>query len=271
MRKKLNHIFIGVKIFFLAVFGFMLYRYQETLPRFCRYPFPFILCPACDYPCFFKIYQSKIGLGIFLTGLISGRIFCGSACPVGSTQDGLYFLKSRLLPNINFNWETVDHVLRILKYPLLLLVLLYSLIRFALAFEFMPSWGIVPAMHITLNVRQIAGREYINFWLIFLISAFVAGIVIHRAWCKYLCPAGLIFAMFNKLSLIKIRFEQKLHSRCSDFSKSCTTGKPRSMLQDGLSSLECIRCYKCVAACPKDALYIKSPFKNFKSLFLKGR
>lgn len=264
LKRILKYLLISTQLFFLVAVGFALYHYRELLPRLCRYPFPFILCPVCDYPCFFKDYQLKTGLGILLSGIVSGRLFCGTACPVGSVQDGIYLARTRLFSKIkhyklfNFNsssskeqWTILDRSLRILKYPVLFIVATYILIRFACAFDIIPVWAIVPAAMFTLEIRELAGEGSINLWLIFLISVFVIAIFVHRSWCKYLCPFGLMIAIFNKLSLLRVKFGRKLHlKKGTGFVKTCTTGKSLSDLEKSFDSAECVRCYRCVSLLP---------------------
>jgi len=288
MKEKLKYLPFALKLLFLAISGAIIYRDRENLYRFCRYPFPFIMCPVCDYPCFFQTYrlQLKIVLGAAATGLVGGRVFCGAVCPVGTIQDWLNSLKRlvfspfRSLKRLVFlsnvsdskdvtgNWKKLqgvlgkglwflDRGLRLLKYPLLLVVFVYSLIRFALFFDFMPEWGLLWSLLFTMEIRGIAGRGFTNFWWFFLVIAFGAGIILHRPWCKYLCPYGLVFAFFNKISFLRIKLEEKGYAGLTKCLKNCTTGKPPDKLEKGFSSVECVRCYDCVLSCPKQAVKIK--------------
>ncbi|MCL0083976.1 4Fe-4S binding protein [Dehalococcoidia bacterium] len=281
VKEKLKYVPLASKLLFLAIAGAIVYREREDLHRFCRYPFPFIMCPVCDYPCFFQTYglQLKIVLGAAVTGLVGGRVFCGGICPVGTLQDWLNSLKRLVLSlfrslkrsvfssnvsrskGASVNWRrlqgTLERGLRLFKYPLLLLVFLYSLIRFAMAFDFMPEWGLIPAMRFTVEIRGLAGRGYMNFWLVFLVVAFGAGIILHRPWCKYLCPYGLLFAFFNKISFLKIKLGKKGCTGRTKCLENCTTGKPLSKLEKGFDSMECVRCYDCVLSCPEGAVKIK--------------
>ena len=286
MKEKLKYVPLALKLLFLAITGAVVYHNRETLYRFCRYPFPFIMCPVCDYPCFFKIYrfQEIIVLGATVTGLVGGRVFCGGVCPVGTLQDGLNSLKRLVLSSFYYLKRkvfssnvsdskgsaadfrelqgTLEKGLRLLKYPLLLIVLVYSLIRFAMAFDFMPEWGLIPAMRFTLEIRGLAGRGYMNFWLVFLVITFGAGIILHRPWCKYLCPVGLVFAFFNKISFLKIKLEKKGYAGWTKCLENCTTGKPLDKLEKGFTSVECVRCYDCVLSCPEGAVKIKPRYKK---------
>ncbi len=288
MKEKLKYLPLSIKLLFLAVIGIILYIERELLYRFCRYPFPFIMCPVCDYPCFFQTYrlQEKIGFGAIATGLVGGRVFCGVVCPVGAVQDWLHTLKrlifspfhflkrlvfssnitvpKSLIANLRRLQGTFESSLRLLKYPLLLVVFVYSLIRFAMAFEFMPEWGLIPSMLLTVQVRELAGPGYINVWLIFLVVVFL-GLVLYRPWCKYLCPVGLVFALFNKISFLRIKLERSGCTGCLKCLKDCTVGVPLSKLERGFDSVECVRCYNCVLDCPEGVVKLKPRSRKYKT------
>lgn len=296
MKEKLKYAPLALKLLFLAIISAIIYRDRDNLYRFCRYPFPFIMCPICDYPCFFQTYrlQLKTGIGVAVTGLVGGRLFCGVVCPVGTIQDWLSSLRRLALsllhslkrlffpPNasapkhttvnrrrlhkalgrvwwlVSKGWWVLDRGLRLLKYPLLLVVFAYSLVRFLMFFDLMPDWGFIPALQFTMEVRRRAGRGFEDLWFAFLVTSFGAGIILHRPWCKYLCPFGLLFAFLNKISFLRIKLEEQDDERWPKCLKNCTTGKPIDKLEKGFASVECVRCYDCVLSCPKGAVKVKS-------------
>ena len=284
-----------MKGLFLIIALSILYSGRNTFDRFCRYPIPFILCSICDYPCFFKQYQEPLAIGVVLAGIFKGRIFCGMACPVGTAQDIIYmpaskiYKKTNLYGKINklyrqnilnkinkhnlinkfnirikFNLiKKIDQALRFLKYPILIISLAFSAITFARVYDVMPDALLIHALRFTIDVRYFAGRGFENTWHIFLMFAFVGGLFIHRAWCKYLCPAGLLFALTNKLSLFKIKVDRKGCTGCKDCLDGCTTGYPYSKLEKGYNSLECVRCDRCIIQCKPNVVNMNIPY--FKS------
>jgi polyferredoxin len=279
MKEKLKHLPLVLP---LVSFGYaivVILDNKENLYRFCNFPFPFIMCPVCEYPCFFNRYQLPIFSGSIIAGLIAGRLFCGGVCPAGSIQDWLASLKRRLFSLANRGtkkfapksswkaaldkaWKASDKHLRFLKYPLLLLVILYSLNRFAMYWGFMPAWGIIPGARLVLEVRELAGHGFINFWLLILITVFIIGLLIHRPWCKYLCPIGLLFAVSNRISLLKIKLEKKRCTGCKKCLENCTLGQPLSKLERGFASVECVRCYDCVLNCPEGDVKLKAGIRH---------
>jgi polyferredoxin len=224
-----------------------------------------------------------------MSGLVVGRVFCGFVCPVGTIQDWLQSFKRRAFSAFRYlirrgfpskgsapkgsaakvgksQEGILGRGLRFLKYPFLLLVVLYALARYALEFDFMPDWGLVPALTFTLELSRLAGPGHIYFVLLFpLAIAFGVGLFWHRPWCKYLCPFGLLFAVFNKISFLRIKVARKGCTGCRECLKDCTTGQPLSKLEKGFDSIECVRGYSCVLTCPEGEVKIASRFgwRNF--------
>jgi len=282
-----KYIYYTVKGFFLIIALLILYGGQNTFYRFCRYPIPFVLCPICDYPCFFKQYQAPLIFSILGAGIFKGRVFCGMACPIGAAQDIIYipastiykktninnrvinninkFVKSHLkIEQVNLNIITlIDKRLRLLKYPILAISLLFSVITIMRFYDVMPNLLLAHAIRFVMFVKDFAGHDYKNTWYIFLLFTFIFGIFIHRAWCKYLCPVGLLFALTNKLSIFKIKVDKKECTGCKDCLDGCTTGYPVSKLEKGYNSLECVRCDRCIIQCKPNI--VNADMRYFKS------
>jgi polyferredoxin len=262
-----------IKGFFLIITLSILYHGRHLLYRFCKFPIPFILCPVCDYPCFFRQYQTPLIVGIVGASIVKGRVFCGMACPVGTVQDIIYIPSSKIYNKININKfigpvnlnivKSIDKGLRLLKYPILSISLIFSAITFARVYNTMPDFLYVHALRFVLAVRNFAGHGHENIWYVFLLSAFVIGIFLHRAWCKYLCPVGLIFALTNKLSIFKIKFDRKGCNGCKNCLDGCTTGYQVSKLEKGYDSLECVRCDRCITQCQQNVVNLDTRY--FKS------
>lgn len=85
-----------------------------------------------------------------------------------------------------------------------------------------------------------------------LIAVVLLSIKIYRPFCQYLCPLGAIYGWFNRFSLVQIQWEKELCVSCMACEKAC----PVSLsLQEISRSSECIRCGKCVDACPQKCLH----------------
>jgi len=83
-----------------------------------------------------------------------------------------------------------------------------------------------------------------------------------RAFCRYICPIGLVLGVFSMLSIIELRCKSK--KTCSDHDikecvvgseagKGCPVGEfPQTMERNNY----CIMCMECVKSCSKDNIRI---------------
>ena len=82
-----------------------------------------------------------------------------------------------------------------------------------------------------------------------LILVVVFSTMIFRFFCR-VCPLGLLLGFFNKISFQQLRKEPGC-TNCGLCKKIC----PMDIdLPSNLTSVDCIRCEKCVRACPEYVL-----------------
>ena len=163
--------------------------------------------------------------------------------------------------------------LRYAKYVLLvLLVILFPLFltdRFGFGAPYFcewicPSGTIFGALPLLPANPQLAGFIGPLFFIKITAAALiVAGsIVSNRFFCKYLCPLGAIFGLFNRVALTRLVFSRENCVSCGKCTGACSMGgmdiDPRAPGQ----RMECICCGKCVKTCDYGALHIETP-KSF--------
>lgn len=74
---------------------------------------------------------------------------------------------------------------------------------------------------------------------------------IHRPFCKYLCPLGAFYALFNRFSFYQMHLNRE---KCVD-CKKCERACPMDVeVTKQINSSECIRCGKCKNVCPTGAI-----------------
>ncbi len=192
-------------------------------------------------------------------GALMGRFVCGWLCPFGLFQDLLHKIpfvkKISTLPG--------DKVLRKLKYLILtVFVILLPMFLVDMLGQGAPYFCklICPAgaleggiVLVLLNetLQSIVGWLY-TWKMALLAGVILLSIVVYRPFCKYICPLGAIYAVFNPISVFRYRVDKEKCIQCGACSKACQMQvNPVEMP----NSLECIRCGMCVKICPADAIY----------------
>ena len=205
----------------------------------------------------FKFSFYVVGFMVFI-GAIFGRFVCGWLCPFGLLQD--------LLHKIPFPKKIKtfkgDKLLRNLKYVILLvfvIILPMCLVDITGLGEPWFCKFICPAGTleggIPLTVMNESLRKALGFlwaWkFVILVLILVLSVIIYRPFCKYLCPLGGVYSLFNGISVFRLRFDENKCVSCKKCSKVCKMNVDPTKNPD---HTECIRCGLCVEACPTNAL-----------------
>lgn len=195
---------------------------------------------------------------LMLFGVLFGRLICGFLCPFGLIQDMLYKIKSKKLKVP----EKADRRLRYIKYAILaLFVILFPLVIHG-SFGTGDPWFckyICPAGTLegglTLVIRNKALRSMVGFlfsWKMALLVIFlISSVFIYRPFCKYVCPLGAIYGLFNRFSLYQMQVDHDTCVNCGACNKTC---KMNVRVTENINSPECIRCGACKSVCPVNAI-----------------
>ncbi len=192
---------------------------------------------------------------LLLYGFLFGRWICGFLCPFGLIQDLLHKIKT---PKVKKG--RVTRVLSYFKYVVLvvfcfILPLLYMLKDFPLpAFckYICPAGTLEGAMGLLSNAVNASAFRMLGplfTWKFLLMVSFLVGAVfIYRIFCRFLCPLGALYGLFNKISMFGIKLER---SKCIDCGKCVTVCK---MDIHHVGDHECISCGACMNVCPTQAI-----------------
>lgn len=243
--------------------------YEGPLKHFCVPGMNCYSCPGALGACPIGSMQAVLGarrpkFAFYVVGFLAalgvllGRFVCGWLCLFGLIQELLYKIPVRKLAVP----AKADKALRYLKYVFLLLfVLLFPVIlrdEYNVSFPYFCKWvcpvgmleGGIPLLILNKAMRPAA--HFLYAWkFAILLLLLVLSALIHRPFCKYVCPLGAFYALFQKFSFLRMEVDADACVRCGACAKAC------NMQVDPLrepNSAECIRCGECVSSCPKGAL-----------------
>lgn len=200
----------------------------------------------------FPLYLAGV-LG--LIGLSSGRLTCGWLCPFGLLQDLAYRLPTRKWSARVQVPRAIDRLGRALPFGFLLLFVL------VLPFLTGEQWfsKICPAGTLEAGLPWLVLSEAIRSqagWFfafkVATLGVFLGWMVVtRRPWCRYVCPLGAIYALFNPISAFRLHADRQQCSGCGRCRRACPVNlDPITQA----SSMRCIHCLECVRACPEGAL-----------------
>lgn len=227
-------------------------------------------CPGAVGACPIGAMQAVIGSWNFkfafyvagflmFVGALTGRFVCGWLCPFGLIQDLLH--KIPFLRKINT--FRGDKLLRKLKYVILLVfVVLLPMFVVDVMGQGAPYFcklicpagtleGGIPLVLLNRTMRGAVGWLYAWKNLLLLITI-VLSMLIYRPFCKYICPLGAVYSVFNPISVFRYRVDKEKCTNCKSCAKVC---KMQVNPTENANHPECIRCGACKKACPENAIY----------------
>lgn len=275
MDKKRKNIRLWIQILAAAVsngyiLGFLQGKiYQGTLKSMCVPGLNCYSCPGALGSCPIGALQAVIGspgksfsfyvIGFLMAaGALAGRLICGWLCPFGLFQDLLhkipFFKKRKNLPG--------HRALIYLKYGILVIFVIWlPIFAVNLVGQGAPwfcKW-ICPAgtleggwtlLLLDENLRSAAG--WLFTWKSFLLFVLILlSVFSYRPFCKYLCPLGAVYSIFNPVAFYRFQIQEDLCVDCGICTGVCPMGISVCKTPN---SGECIRCGKCKEACPEGAI-----------------
>ncbi len=198
----------------------------------------------------FRFPYYVAGLLIFF-GALAGRAVCGFLCPFGFIQDLLF-----MIPFYKKNRFKIDRYLRYLKY----LVLLLLVIILPMTFNLTPFFCKYVCPEGTLSGLMLAAADktlraqlgpLFNWKFILLLITIVTSLIVYRPFCKYICPLGAVYGLFNRTAIYRMTLDKDKCISCGKCEKACRMNVDPSKTPN---SMECIRCGECVDTCPNKAL-----------------
>lgn len=220
-------------------------------------------CPGAVASCPLGALQNAIAGGrppfliagiLLLFAVTLGRTVCGFICPFGLVQELLYKIPSRKLPKSAFTRR-----LTLLKYGLLaVLVIALPLAAFLAQgygapffCEFVCPAGTleagIPLVLADPALRGPAGSLFL--WKLGVLAAIIVlSVFCFRVFCRFLCPLGAFYGLFNRWAVFGLKVREAACTHCGKCVKKC------KMDILTVNDRECVHCGKCIGECPGRAL-----------------
>ena len=195
---------------------------------------------------------------LLLYCVMFGRMICGWLCPFGLIQELIY-----KIPTPKLKKGPVTRILSYLKYVILVFFVFIVPITYAFRDTPLPTFCkyICPAGTIEGGLALLANKANASYFsmlgplftwkFLVMVSIVVGSVFAFRLFCRFLCPLGGLYGLFNKFSFFGIKLEQ---SKCIDCGK-CISHCKLDIRHVG--DQECISCGECIDVCPTQAIAFK--------------
>lgn len=222
-------------------------------------------CPIGSLQATLNSREYAVSLYVFgiiaLFGTLFGRFVCGFLCPFGLIQDLLY-----KIPGVKkIRRIKGEKYLRWLRFVILAVFVLVLPMVVSDITGLGKPWfckyicpvgtleGGIPLVLLNKSMRAAAGFLF-RWKLLILGLTLICSAVIYRPFCRYVCPLGAIYGLFNKVSFYRFRIDQEKCTKCGACQKVC---KLDIKVFENPNSLDCIRCGECRSVCPKKAIILR--------------
>ena len=197
-------------------------------------------CPAASGACPIGSFQAVVGSSKFrfsyyitgfliLLGVLLGRFICGFLCPFGWFQELLHKIPTKKLSTKKLKPLTY------LKYAVLLVMVVllpaFLVNDVGMGDPFFCKYlcpqgvleGAIPLSLANSGIRAALGKLF-TWKFSILLSVIVLSVVFYRPFCKWLCPLGAFYALFNRVSLFQMKVDENKCVSCGKCAVVCPTG-----------------------------------------------
>jgi len=218
-------------------------------------------CPIGSLQGSFSADKSTIfyvGGILLLYCILFGRLICGWLCPFGLIQELLYKIKTPKLKK-----SPVTRALSFFKYVVLVFFVFIVPITYAFRDTPLPAFckyicpagtfeGGIMLLSNKVNESYFAMLGPLFTWkFLLLISISVACVFIFRMFCRFICPLGSLYGLFNRISLFGVKVDMPKCTNCGLCVNHCKMDIKK------VGDAECIACGECADVCPTKAIVWK--------------
>ncbi|MBU1317924.1 MAG: 4Fe-4S binding protein [candidate division Zixibacteria bacterium] len=244
---SIRYLRYAIQIFFLGAITYVALGFGSNgFEAFC--PFGGVealygLFTTSNFTCALAPLNLSIFLGVIGLTIITKRSFCGWVCPIGTINEWISRLGDKVWPKRPRIPASADRYLRLLRYPVLAVVLYF-----------------------TYRIGDLVFRGYDPFYIIFsglghgtlgyvsyaVMGAFVIGAFFQPMFfCRYFCPLAAALDPFSKIGLMRVSRNKETCIDCTICNQKCHFGL-EPMVANKVTHRDCVNCLECVEACPVD-------------------
>ena len=256
--------------------------YQSNAKQMCVPGLNCYSCPGAIGACPLGSLQGALSAGhstlyyvggiLLLYGVLFGRMICGWLCPFGLIQDLLH-----KIPTPKLKKGPVTRILSNFKYILMVVFVFIIPIGYAIKDIPLPAFCkyICPSGTLEGGLTLLSNRVNASYfsmlggiftWKFLLTVSILTGCVfVFRLFCRFLCPLGALYGLFNRFSVFGIRIDESKCTACGRCEAVCQV----DIRQVG--DRECVSCGECVDICPTRAISWKGGKILLKENEIPGR
>ena len=191
-------------------------------------------------------------IGVGLSVVLFGRLYCSVICPLGIAQDLVRGLARLAGIRRTARLGTESRGLRLFRRVVLALFVVGVPLGLTGLFE---PYGIYGRFCVSAFARQVGLPLAVVIWGVAVCALIlVASAVWPRAWCNVVCPVGTFLGLFAGRARFRVRIDRTKCVNCNLCVKACDKGCISSDKEKKVNHSRCVSCLACAGTCGKGAL-----------------
>jgi polyferredoxin len=193
---------------------------------------------------------------IALVGVLFGRTFCGWLCPFGLFQE-LIKRVTNFRIKIKKEWGIIKYVILVIFIPIVYFTMEPWFCKICPAGTIEGTFLLMISPLWEELSKLISYRFFIKIAIAIILIIVAA--LIRRPFCRYMCPLGALWGLFNKVSFVRFKVDSGNCAKCDLCQEVC----PMDIkIYEDPNHFDCIRCLKCIYVCPRQVISVELTAKE---------